>query len=122
MKRVFVFFSSENTSVSVLFIGMPGSGKSSTINILLGKNECKSGSTFDTKGITREIKSYKLEFQLESKIEIGKNPFPFTHKANWTQCYCIIFCFRMQDYYLWIPCRYLKKHYILVFRFIDFLK
>lgn len=99
MKRVFVFFSSENTSVSVLFIGMPGSGKSSTINILLGKNECKSGSTFNTKGITREIKSYKLEFQLESKIEIGKNPFPFTHKANWTQCYCIIFCFRMQDYY-----------------------
>lgn len=96
---MFCFSSSENTSVSVLFIGMPGSGKSSTINILLGKNECKSGSTFATKGITREIKSYKLEFQQESKIKIGKNLFPFTHKAIWTQYYCVKLCLKMQDYY-----------------------
>lgn len=65
--------------MNVLFIGMPGSGKSSTINILLGKKECKSGSTLDTKGITRKIKKYKFEFQLKSKIEIGKDLFPFTH-------------------------------------------
>lgn len=52
---------------------MPGSGKSSTINILLGKKKCKSGSTFDTKGITQEIETYEFEFDLESDKEIGKD-------------------------------------------------
>lgn len=63
---------SEETCVNVLFIGTPGSGKSSTINVLLGRNECASGQTFETSGITHEMKKYRLKLQLTSEKEIGK--------------------------------------------------
>lgn len=91
-----MLFTGENT-LNVLFIGMPGSGKSSTINILLGKKKCKSGLTLNTKGITLEMDAYELEFELESGKEISKDLFQFTHKANWTQYHCVIFCFAMQN-------------------------
>lgn len=76
----FLFFFPGKLRVNVLFIGMPGSGKSSTINILLGKKNCKSGQTFSKRGITQENKKYELDFQIKSLIELGKIMFTFTSK------------------------------------------
>lgn len=42
----------------VVFIGMPGSGKSSTINILLGREECQTGQTFMKGGLTKKFQQY----------------------------------------------------------------
>lgn len=49
----------------VVFIGMPGSGKSSTINILLGKEECETGLTFMKGGLTKKFQQYD---SLDSKL------------------------------------------------------
>lgn len=46
------FFFSEN--LQVVFIGVPASGKSSVINILLGKQQCEAGQTFQLNGKTQQ--------------------------------------------------------------------
>lgn len=52
------FFDLTGRGKKVVFIGMPGSGKSSTINILLGKEECETGLTFMKGGLTKTFQQY----------------------------------------------------------------
>lgn len=60
--------------LKVLFIGPPGSGKSTVINILRGTDDCRTGKTFTAKGITKERKGYPSALQ-QSKL--GKLFFIF---------------------------------------------
>lgn len=55
-------------AVKILFIGMPGSGKSSTINILFGANVCKAGKTLMLNGMTDSFKECKATLQMEFEI------------------------------------------------------
>lgn len=54
--------------VKILFIGMPGSGKSSTINILYGSNVCKAGKTLMLNGITKSFQDCNVTLQMEFEI------------------------------------------------------
>lgn len=44
----------DSENIQVVFIGEPGSGKSSVINILLGKEQCEAGQTLQSGGKTKE--------------------------------------------------------------------
>lgn len=44
----------DSENIQVVFIGEPGSGKSSVINILLGKEQCEAGQTLQLGGKTKE--------------------------------------------------------------------
>lgn len=52
----------------MLFIGTPGAGKSSTINILLGREVCDSGQTFKPCGKTEELQFCKERIQTALKL------------------------------------------------------
>lgn len=54
--------------VKILFIGMPGSGKSSTINILYSSNVCKAGKTLMLNGITKSFQDCNVTLQMEFEI------------------------------------------------------
>lgn len=65
---IYIFLFLEIT-LNVLFIGTPGAGKSSTINILLGKDVCEFGQTFKTSGITEELQFCKEK--IKTAFELG---------------------------------------------------
>lgn len=54
--------------LKVLFIGTPGSGKSTVINILRGEDACPTGKTLTAKGITTKREGYRSALQ-ESKLD-----------------------------------------------------
>lgn len=66
--------------LKVLFIGTPGSGKSTVINILRGEDACPTGKTLTAKGITTKREGYRSALQ-ESKL--GK-PFIFYLSYRYT--------------------------------------
>lgn len=60
MYNIIVYFMSilPEHCKKVVFIGLPGSGKSLTINILLGREECQTGQTFMKGGLTKTFQQY----------------------------------------------------------------
>lgn len=63
--NLYVFLSEE---INVFVIGMAGSGKSSVINIILNEDVCKSGQTFNARGLTEAIQCCKMKLLISSAI------------------------------------------------------
>lgn len=73
---------SEET-LNVLFIGMPGAGKSSTINILVGRDVCEFGQTFRPCGITEELQFCQERIQTALELDlIEQNYYAVSKKAD----------------------------------------
>jgi ribosome biogenesis GTPase A len=63
----------EKESIEVLFIGECGSGKSTTINSLLGGDKCSTGKTFRLNGLTGEVQQYPVTLLMRNDAPTGKS-------------------------------------------------
>lgn len=64
-------YNSFSEEIKVAFIGAAGSGKSSVINILLGKRECEVGQTFQLNGQTQNSQDCRCYISTSSALGIN---------------------------------------------------